>query len=192
VQEPQEGRWSPRRSPHPSAIETLRGGGGSHRAAAKPARGGAGKPAAVAVGDDPWRGEAQGSIEPVVGTTLRSRDGLPEGARPRSQAREGAEALDRSSRWQVGKVPPRGGAPLREGKSFEGREPHERARHEIRPWSSRRKQGVKRAREPWRRNVPGEANPGEWAAAIASAAGARTPGERPHPRGLRRPVPVTL
>src|SRR2546428_1443674 len=152
VQEPQEGRGSPRRSPHPSAIETLRGGCGSHRAAAKPARGGAGKPAAVAVGDDPWRGEAQGSSGPAGGTTLRSRDGLPEGARPRSQAREGAEALDRQSRWHVGKAPPRGGSPLREGKSFEGREPHERARPETRPWSSRRTGSGQRAGETWRRN----------------------------------------
>lgn len=31
-----------------------------------------------------------------------------------------------------------------------------------------------------------------WAAAIASAEGARTPWERPYPRGSRRPVPVEL
>jgi len=70
-----------------------------------------------------------------------------------------AEAPSHSSQRHVGKTAPRGAVPLREGESFEGPKPHERARHEIKPWRSWQKQSVGGAKEPRGRNGPGEANP---------------------------------
>jgi hypothetical protein len=160
--------------------------------ASKLAGGGTGEPVASAAGNNPWRGEAQGSSGPAEGTTLRSCNGLPEGARPRSRARASVEAFVRSSRRQVGKTASRGAVPLREGESFEGPYPTSgRGMKQGRGGRGRRKApggrknpegATDRARQPrsW------------WAAAIASAEGARTPWEWPHPRGSRQPVSVEL
>jgi hypothetical protein len=159
VRKPQEGRWSPRRRTGPVAIETLRSSGGlrcPREARERRLREAGGR----RNGEEILGGEkAQGSSELLAGITLRVCDGLPEGARPRSRARPAVEAACRSSQRHVGKSSSRGGFPLREGQASKG-EAHERARHETRPWRSREKKRARRAHEPWRRNVPGEANPG--------------------------------
>ena len=192
VQEPQEGRGSPRRPSDPVAIETPRSSVGLHRAGVKLAGGGAGKPVASAAGDNPWRGEAQGSSGPAGGTTLRLCNGLPEGARPRSRARAGAEASVRSSQRQVGKTAPRGAVPLREGESFEGPNPTSgRGMKQGRGGRGRSKASGGR-KNPEGATDRARQTRSWWAAAIASAEGARTPREWPRPRGSRRPDPVEL
>jgi len=112
---------------------------------------------------------------------LRPRYGLPEGARPGSRARTSVEAPGRSSQRHAGKIGSRGPVPLCEGKRFEGPNP-ERARHEIGPWRSREKEGAERAREPWGRNVPGEASPGRSGFPRSQA----LKGQQPHGRRRTR------
>lgn len=124
MQEPHEGRWSRPRRTGPAAIETLRGG---HRVSQhprpSPREEAPGSRSPSRWGGNPWRGEAQGSSGPVAGTSSWPRYGLPEGARPGSRARTGAEAPGRLSQRHAGKIGPRGPVPLCEGKSSEGPNP---------------------------------------------------------------------
>jgi len=160
VQEPHEGRWSRPRRTGPAVIETLRGGHRvSQHQAAKPVRGGAGKPVAVAAGRKPLERrsprEQRSGCGDLPVAVIRTSGG--------SKAREPSED-GRGNAWPheltaCGQDRAERSGPSLRRETLRRAEPQERARHETGPWRSREKKSAGRAREPWGRNTPGEASP---------------------------------
>jgi hypothetical protein len=192
VQEPQEGRWSPRRPAGPDVIETLRGSEQAATPARSPREEVAGRPATVASGRNPWRGEAQGSSGPCVGISPRAGNGLPERARPRSCARTVVikpRAARANGMWVRGHREV--GSRSAKGNASKGKA-QERARHETGSRSSGEKESARRADEPWRRNVPGEANPGRVGSPDRKRCRARNPKGGAATERTQRPALVKL
>jgi hypothetical protein len=192
VQEPQEGRWSPRRRTGPDVIETLRGSETGCDACAKPVRGGCREAGDRRVREEPLEGRSpreQRAARGDLSTGGQRTSGASKTQKPRED--RGEQATSRSSERHVGKRPPRGGSRSAKGNASKGKA-QERARHETRPWSSGEKQSARRADEPWRRNVPGEANPGRVGSPDRKRCRARNPKGGAATERKQRPALVKL
>jgi len=134
--------------------------------------------------ETPEEVEAQGSIEPPAGTSRRSCDGLPGGARPCSRARGAAEVAHRRANGKRARAHREMRSLLAKEKAPKGKTPRAcaaRNRAVEVVAEGRRREG----RRTLRAQRSGEANPSTWAAAIASAEGERTPWEAAAPARAR-------
>jgi hypothetical protein len=141
--------------------------------------------------ETPEEVKTQGSLEPFAGTSRRSCDGLPGRARPCSRARGAAEAAHRRANGKRARAHREVCSLLAKEKAPKGKTPRACAARnkavEVVAEAKRRE-----GQRTLRAQRSGEANPGTWAAAIASADGVRTPWEAAAPARAQRPGPVTL
>lgn len=127
--------------------------------AAKPARGGAGKPVAVAVGRKSLERRSPREQRSGRGDLLVAAIRTSGGSKTREPGEDGRGSTRPLEPTACGQDRAERSGPSLRRERLRRAEPHERARHETRPWRSREKQSAERAREPWGRNVPGEASP---------------------------------